>query len=207
MTSTITPGKRFAVLLAAASLLVGLAACDSAPKTPAFQSVDITGSNFGSNFRLTDHTGKPRTLADFRGKVVVLFFGYTNCPDVCPTTLSDLAAAMKKLGKDAERVQVLFVTLDPERDTPALLSMYVPSFNPSFLGLYGDLEETTRVAKEFKVFYEKRPGNAPNNYTMDHFAGSYIFDSAGRLRLFVSYGQSADVFAHDIKALLNGSTS
>ena len=207
MTSIMTLGKRFVVLLAAAGLLVGLAACDSASKSAAFQSVDITGGDFGRNFQLTDHTGKPRTLADFRGKVVVLFFGYTNCPDVCPTTLSDLAAVMKKLGKDAERVQVLFVTLDPERDTPALLSMYVPSFNPSFLALYGDREETARVAKEFKVFYEKRPGNAPDNYTMDHFAGSYILDPAGRLRLFVSYGQSADVFAHDIKALLRGSTS
>lgn len=207
MTPLMTLGRRSVVLLATASLLIGLGACDSVSKTAAFQSVDITGSDFGGNFQLTDHTGKPRTLTDFQGKVVVLFFGYTNCPDVCPTTLSDLAAAMKKLGKDAERVQVLFVTLDPERDTPALLSMYVPSFNLSFLGLYGDREETARVAKEFKVFYEKRPGNAPNNYTMDHFAGSYILDPAGRLRLFVRYGQSADVFAHDIKSLLSGSTS
>ena len=169
---------------------------------PKFQASDITGASFGRDFALTDHTGKPRTLADYRGKAVVIFFGYTQCPDACPTTLSALAEAMNKLGPDADRVQVLFVTVDPDRDTPALLAQYAPAFDPRFAALYGDAAATDRVAKEFKVIYQKQPGATPSTYTVDHSTGTYIFDPQGRLRLYVSHGQSPDVFAHDLRELL-----
>lgn len=171
---------------------------------PAFKASDVTGSSFGHDFSLKDPSGKTRTLEDFRGKAVVVFFGYTQCPDVCPTTLATLAQAMKELGADADRVQVLFVTVDPERDTPDLLSKYVPSFDSRFVGLWGDADATARTAKEFKVIYQKVPGATPGSYTMDHSAGSYVFDPKGRLRLFVSNGQGADVFAHDLRELLRG---
>lgn len=172
---------------------------------PGFRSTDITGAEFGRKFALTDHAGKPRSLEDFRGKVVVVFFGFTHCPDVCPTTLAELAGAMKKLGADADQVQVLLVTIDPERDTPAVLGPYVTAFDPRFLALRGSAEETAQVAREFKVIYQKVAGNRPENYTMDHSAGSYVFDAQGRLRLYVSYGQGGDVFAHDIARLLRQS--
>ena len=183
-------------------VLGGLAGCDTTAKVEAFKSTDITGANFGKDFQLTDHNGKARSLADFKGKVVVLFFGYTHCPDVCPTTLAELALVMKQLGVDAKKVQVLFVTVDPERDTPRLLAQYVPSFDPGFVGLYGDLEATARTANEFKVVYQKVAGSSPDNYTMDHSAGTYVFDQGGRLRLYVSYGQGATVLLHDIRILL-----
>ncbi len=192
--------------LLSAGLLLGvlgvLAGCDTTAKVEAFKSTDITSVNFGKDFQLTDHNGKARSLADFKGKLVVLFFGFTHCPDVCPTTLAELALVMKQLGVDAKKVQVLFVTVDPERDTPRLLAQYVPSFYPSFLGLYGDLEATDRTAKEFKVVHQKVAGSRPDNYTMDHSAGTYVFDQSGRLRLFVSYGQGATGLLHDIRILL-----
>ena len=180
--------------------MLGAAACS--PDAPKFHSTDITGADFGRELALTGHDGKPRTLADFRGKAVVLFFGYTHCPDVCPTTLADLAGVMKKLGKDAERVQVLFVTLDPERDTPAVLAQYVPAFDPRFLGLYGDHAATQRAAKEFRIFYEKRAGSAPRAYTIDHSAQSYVFDPQSRLRLFVRQDRIATDLAEDLRTLL-----
>jgi len=183
-------------------LLAAFAAVACGPEAPKFMASDVTGTSFGHDFKLVDHNGTPRTLADYRGKAVVLFFGYTQCPDFCPTTLAELAEAMKRLGPDAERVQVLFVTVDPERDTPALLKNYVPAFDPRFMGLYGDADATARTAKEFKVIYQKRPGQTPGTYTMDHSAGTFIFDPNGKLRVYVGYGQGADVFAHDIKALL-----
>jgi protein SCO1 len=194
--------RRAATLLVAAFAVALLAGCG--PDGPKFKASDITGSSFGRDFALTDHTGKPRTLADFRGKAVVMFFGYTQCPDVCPTTLGTLAEAMKALGPDADRVQVLFVTVDPERDTQALLSQYVPAFDPRFVGLYGDAAATERVAKEFKVIYQKQPGPSPGSYTVDHSAGVYVFDPQGRLRLYVSHGQGPDVYAHDLRLLLGG---
>jgi len=181
-------------------LALTVAACEA--KGPSFQATDMTGASFGRDFELTAPDGKLRRLADFRGKAVVLFFGYTQCPDVCPTTLAALAEAMKQLGADADRVQVLFVTVDPERDTPALLSQYVPAFDPRFLGLYGDADATARTAKEFKIIYQKVPGAAPGTYTMDHSAGTYIFDPQGRLRLYVSNAQGSNVFAHDLRELL-----
>ena len=183
-------------------LLAALAAVACGPEAPKFMASDVTGTSFGRDFSLVDHNGTPRTLADYRGKAVVVFFGYTQCPDFCPTTLAELAEAMKRLGPDAERVQVLFVTVDPERDTPALLKNYVPAFDPRFIGLYGDADATARTAKEFKVVYQKRPGQTPGTYTMDHSAGTFIFDPNGKLRVYVGYGQGAEVFAHDIKALL-----
>jgi len=137
--------------------------------------------------------------------VAVLFFGYTQCPDVCPTTLSELAEVMKRLGPEADRVQVLFATIDPERDTAELLARYVPAFNPTFLGLYGDADATARTAKEFRILYQKQPGRTPGSYTMDHSAGTFVFDPQGRLRLYVSYGQGPDVFVHDIRELLRTS--
>lgn len=181
-----------------------LAACS--PPSPTLDASDITGASFGRDFSLEDPKGAARTLADFRGKAVVLFFGYTQCPDVCPTTLSTLAQAMKLLGADADRVQVLFVTIDPARDTPALLARYVPAFDPRFFGLRGDAEATARAAKEFRIVYEKVPGPTSGSYTMDHSAGSYVFDPQGRLRLYVAYGQGAEIYAHDLRILLRGST-
>jgi protein SCO1 len=188
---------RLVALLVAALV----AACD--PGKPSFKSVDVTGADFGRELRLTDHTGKPRTLADFKGKVVVVFFGFTQCPDVCPTTLVEMKAVKEKLGKDGERLQVLFVTLDPERDTPELLAKYVPAFDPSFIGLYGDAEATARTAKEFKVYYKKVPGSSPTNYSIDHTAALYVYDSSGRLRLFAKHAQGAESLADDIKLLLD----
>jgi len=191
---------RFLCATLATLLALAVAACG--PAAPKFEGSDVTGIGYARDFRLTDHTGKTRTLADFRGKVVVLFFGYTQCPDVCPTTLSELAATMQKLGADADRVQVLFVTVDPERDTPDLLSRYVPAFNPSFLGLYGDAAVTEATAKEFKIIYQKQPGPTPGTYSVDHSAGTYVFDPQGRLRVYESYGRGPEVFAHDIRVLL-----
>jgi protein SCO1/2 len=190
-----------AILCLAGAL--ALAGCGA--DTPKFKSSDVTGAGFGRDFALSDPAGKPRVLADFRGKVVVLFFGYTQCPDVCPTTLSALADALKQLGTDADRVQVLFVTVDPGRDTAEILSNYVAAFGPSFVGLRGDAEAIARTAKEFKILYQKQPGRTPESYTVDHSAGSFVFDPQGRLRLYVGNGQGADVFAHDIRELLRTS--
>ena len=179
-----------------------LSACDSGPMQRKFQATDVTGADFGKDFHLTDHHGKARSLADFKGKVVAIFFGYIYCPDVCPTTMAELASALKQLGADAKRVQVLFVTVDPERDTPELLGQYVSAFNSTFLGLYGTPEQIAETAKEYKVFYQKEPGETPDTYSVSHSAGTYLYDRQGRLRLFVPYGRGSAIFAHDIKALL-----
>ncbi len=177
-----------------------ISACDG-PRLPSpFHASDVSGKFAGADFKLTDHNGKVRTLSDFRGKVVVLFFGYTHCPDVCPTTMADLAHVMGNLGKHAERVQVLFVTIDPDRDTQALLAQYVPAFNPSFLGLYGDNGTTAQVAKIFNVIYQKQAGRA--GYNVDHSAGSYLIDTAGKVRLLSPYAQRVDFLEQDIRLLL-----
>ncbi len=181
-------------------LCMALAGCEQ--KTQSFSNVDITGAEYAQKLNLTDHTGRARTLADFKGKVVVVFFGYTQCPDVCPTTLSEMAAVMKKLGPRAERLQVLFVTLDPERDTQKLLAQYVPSFHPGFLGLYGDLKQTEDAAREFHIFFKKVPGKQDGQYSIDHTAGSYLFDQEGRVRLFVRFGQPQEALLHDLDILL-----
>lgn len=197
--------------LIALSALLALGACDRqegglasmlSPAKPAFKNTDITGLDYAKDFALPDHNGKMRTLADFKGKAVVVFFGYTQCPDVCPTTMAEMATVMKELGPLANKVQVLFITIDPERDTPELLAKYVPAFDPRFLGLSGDKAAIEKVAKEFRVFYQKVPGKTPGSYTMDHTAGSYVFDPQGRIRLFVRHGQGAEPIVHDLKLLL-----
>ena len=191
--------KTIRVLVAALFVLLS-AGC--VPSPPAFKNTDVTGVDCCKDFRLTDHNGKVRTLADFRGKAVVMFFGYTQCPDVCPTTMLEMKAVLQQLGADAQRVQVLFVTVDPERDTRELLSSYVPAFDPSFLGLYGDMETTAKTAKEFRVFYQKQPGSTPSSYTVDHTAGSYVFDPRGRVRLFVRHGDGGANLVADLRTLL-----
>jgi protein SCO1 len=175
-----------------------LAACAEEPK---FRSTDITGVEYGSTLALTDHTGRPRTLEDFRGKAVVLFFGFAQCPDVCPTTLAEISGALKQLGPAADRVQVLFVTVDPQRDTPKVLAEYVASFDPRVLALRGDAEATQRVAKEFKIYYEKRKQG--DGYTVDHSAQTYVIDPQGRLRLLVRHDRLAQDLAHDLRVLLD----
>ena len=191
-------------LLALFVMAAALAGCSKPAPTPvAFNNVDITGAEYAHNFALTDHTGKPRTLADFKGKVVFLFFGYTQCPDVCPTTMAEMAEVLKLLGPQADKVQVLFVTVDPERDTQQLLSEYVPAFHPSFIGLRGDAAQTAVVARDFKIFYAKSAGTTPDNYAMDHTAGSYVFDQDGKIRLFVRHGKGAAPIAQDIRQLLH----
>ncbi len=182
--------------------VIALAGCQPAPQAPVFQATDITGAAFARDFKLTDHHGQVRTLADFKGKVVAIFFGYTHCPDVCPTTLSDFSAALKLLGPQAEQVQVIFVTVDPQRDTPDLLKRFVPAFNPGFLGMYTDEAALAQLAKEYKLVYQKTSIKAADDYLIDHSAGSYVYDTHGRLRLLVPYGSAPDVIAHDLKTLL-----
>jgi protein SCO1 len=179
--------------------IFGLSACAD---KPSFRNTDITGAEFAREFSLTDHNGQARTLADFKGKAVVVFFGFTQCPDVCPTTLAEMTEAVKQLGADGNKLQVLFITIDPERDTPELLKKYVPAFHPSFLGLTGNAEAIAKVAKEFKVFYQKSPGKTPGSYTMDHTANSYVFDPQGRVRLVVKHGLGAEPLVQDLKQLL-----
>lgn len=183
----------------AAVAALGLAACG---KKPSFNSTDVSGAELGTDLSLTDFNGQPRTLQDFKGKVLVVFFGFVQCPDVCPTTLAEFVQVRNSLGKDGERVQVAFVTVDPERDTPEILRQYVTQFDPSFVGLRGDADATARVAKSFKVFYAKVPGKEPGSYTMDHTAGVYIYDPEGHLRLFARHNAGVEALASDIRQLL-----
>jgi len=184
-----------------AALLLVLTACS--PKLD-FKNIDITGSTaFGKDFSLLDPDGKVRTLADFKGKVVVMFFGYTQCPDICPTTLTEMQQVMSILGPQSDKAQVLFVSIDPQRDTAAILKQYVPAFDPRFLGLRpADDAALEKVAKDFKIYYKKVPGTSPDSYTMDHTAGSYAFDPDGRLRLYIKHAQGPETLAHDLKELL-----
>jgi protein SCO1/2 len=201
--------KKLLSVLAACALTVSLSGCDKAASTagskpaPSFQSTDVSGLDYAKGFSLVDHTGKPRTLADFKGKVTLVFFGYTQCPDVCPTTMAEMASVMQKLGPQADAVQVLFITLDPERDTQQLLAQYVPAFDKRFIGLRGTPEQTAKTAKDFKVFYAKVPGEDPKTYTIDHMAGTYVYDRDGHLRLYIKRDQGADSIVHDIRQLLS----
>jgi protein SCO1/2 len=195
--------RRIVLALAAAALLA-VAGCERAAPPHKFNAVDLTGAEYAHGFDLADFDGKRRTLADFKGKVTAVFFGYTQCPDACPTTMAELGGIAKALGPDAARLQVVFVTLDPARDTAPLLKNYVSNFNPSFIALRGDEAQTKAVAKEFKVFYEKVPGKTPDSYTLDHTAGTYIFDTQGRLRLFARQAMDQAQLTADIKALLAG---
>lgn len=186
-----------AVLASAGGLL---SACSESK--PKFSSVDVTGASYAKDFEMTDHNGKVRRLADFKGKVVVMFFGYTQCPDVCPTSMAELAEVKKALGADGDKLQGIFVTVDPARDTPEVLKGYMENFDPTFLALYTTPEKLEALAKDFKVYYKRVNGQTPTSYTMDHSAGSYIYDTQGNLRLFTRYGSGAQVLASDIKQLL-----
>lgn len=192
--------RRSALLALGASVL---AACAPEPK-PQFKAVDITGADYAKNFALPDQDGKVRTIADFAGKVVVIFFGYTQCPDVCPTTLTEIAEAKKLLGPDGGKVQGVFITVDPERDTPELLKAYVGNFGPDFVALHGTPEQVAAVAKDFKVFFRRVEGKTPGSYFMEHTASSYVYDPQGRLRLYARYGSGAQALADDIRLLLKG---
>ena len=197
--------RRF--LLAMAAVLAGtgalaLAGCERTAPPHRFNAIDLTGASYAQGFDLPDFNGKPRTLADFKGKVTVVFFGYTQCPDACPTTMAELAGILKTLGPDASRVQVVFITVDPSRDTPALLKNYVTNFRPDFLALRGDEAQTRQVIRDFKVVAEKVPGKTADSYTFDHTAGTYVFDPMGRIRLFASQSLDPTLLTADIQALL-----
>ena len=178
-----------------------LGACSEQKHT--FASIDVTGADYAKDFELTDHDGQVRHLADFKGKAVVMFFGYTQCPDVCPTSMSELADVKRALGADGDKLQGIFVSVDPERDTPEVLKAYMANFDPSFLALRGTPEQLAAVAKDFKIYYKRVEGQTPTSYTMDHSAGSYVYDPAGRLRVYHRYGSGAQSLAADVRALLD----
>lgn len=197
MNHTIT---RRALLAATALAAIALTACDRKTSVN-YHGIDLTGANYATDIRLTDPDGKERTLADFRGKAILIFFGFTQCPDVCPTALARASEVKRLLGPDGERFQTLFITVDPERDSPEVLKAYTAAFDPSFIGLYGDLERTAQTAKDFKVYYKKVPTGA--SYTMDHTSLSYVYDPQGKLRLALRHEQPAQDYADDIRKLLN----
>jgi protein SCO1/2 len=192
--------------LAASALLVSsaafLTACSDSKAS--FASIDITGADYAKGFELTDHNGKVRHLSDFAGKVVLMFFGYTQCPDVCPTTMTEMLEIKKALGADGDRLQVLFVTVDPERDTADLLKAYMENFDPSFLALYTTPQKLVELTKDYKIYYKKVEGQTPTSYSMDHSAGSYLYDPKGQLRLFTRYGSPKEALTKDIQTLLSG---
>lgn len=190
------------IVLAALSALA-LAGCQKSESTkPGFKGIDLTGAEYARQLNLTDQDGRARSLADFKGKVVVVFFGYTQCPDVCPTTMAEVAEVKRSLGADGDKVQGVFVTVDPDRDTTQLLKAYITAFDPSFVALRGSEEQTKAAVKEFKAFYAKVPGKTPESYMVDHTAASFVFDTEGRVRVYVRYGAGAEPLAHDIKLLL-----
>ena len=193
------------VAAALVAATIGLAGCDklfSPPQSP-FTGIDVTGGEMGGPLRLTDHEGRARSLADFHGKAVVVVFGFTHCPDVCPTALSDMARAVRQLGDRERDVQVLFVTVDPQRDTAELLRQYVPAFHPAFLGLRGSEAEVAAVTKDFKVYANQRPGKTPETYTVDHSAQSFVFDRQGRIRLLLPPNMASAAIASDLRLILN----
>jgi protein SCO1/2 len=190
--------SRRSLLLSAAAL----AACS--PDKPSFSGIDITGADYANAFDLLDHNGQRRTLADFKGKVVVVFFGFTQCPDVCPTSMTELAKVKQQLGPDGDKLQGIFITVDPERDTAELLKAYMANFDPSFLALVPTLAELPELAKAFKIYYKKVEGKTPSSYTMDHSAGSYVYDAAGRVRLYHRYGSPTEGLVSDVRTLMKG---
>ena len=203
-----TSSRRFALKKIAGSALLAsagglLAACQ--PDKPQFKAIDITGADYAQGFQLTDFNGRPRSLADYKGKVVVVFFGFTQCPDVCPTTMNEMAQVKKLLGTDGDKLQVVFISIDPERDTPEVLKAYMGSFDPSFAGLYAASPDAlAALAKDFKIYYKKVDGKTPTSYSMDHTAASYVYDPQGRLRLYARYGIGPQAMADDIRLLLKG---
>lgn len=201
LTSAIAVPRRTLLRALAVAPVAGLlAACGQ--DAPSFKGSDISGTHLGKNLSMVDQDGRPRTLADYAGKVLVVFFGYTQCPDVCPTSLAELAQVMQALGPDASRVQVIMITVDPERDTPEVLKQYVQTFNPSFVGLTGTPEQVKQAATSFKVYYAKVPAKDGNGYSMDHSAAFYLMDKQGEARVLAGNGSDVDSLAHDIRALL-----
>ncbi len=201
MTALLSRRTSMRVALAAAATLM-LGACS--PDKPQFRSIDVTGADYARDFKLADHNGQQRTLADFRGKVVVIFFGFAQCPDVCPTAMAELAEVKRLLGADAGKLQGLFVTLDPERDTPEVLKAYMGNFDPAFLALRPEVQELPDLAKHFKIFYKKNEGKTAGSYTLDHTAASYVFDPQGRVRLYTRHGMGPAALSEDLKILLKG---
>ena len=195
--------KTVASLLALSAVSGFLLGCS--PDKPQFKSIDLTGADYAQGFSLTDHNGQLRTLKDFAGKVVVVFFGFTQCPDVCPTSMAELAQVKQQLGPDGDKLQGIFITVDPERDTADMLKAYMGNFDPTFLALRPTLEQLPQVARDFKIYYKKVDGKTPGSYTMDHSAGSYVFDEKGRIRLYNRYGSGADALASDIRLLIKSS--
>lgn len=187
----------YALAISASSLFV--ACSETAPK---FAAIDLTGADYAKDFQLSDHNGQPRSIKDFAGKLVVVFFGYTQCPDVCPTTMAELAEVKKSLGADGDKLQAIFITVDPVRDTPEVLKAYMGNFDPSFLALIPTPEQLAKVAKDYKAYYKKVEGSTPTSYTMDHSAGSYVYDTQGRLRLYARYGGGAAALTGDLQLLL-----
>jgi protein SCO1 len=181
-------------------LIFLLSACTE--KTAQFKSIDITGADYAKNFSLPDVNGQTKTMADFKGKIPIVFFGFAQCPDVCPTTMAEIAEVKKSLGKDGEKVTAVFITVDPERDTPQVLKAYMESFDPSFTALRGSPEQVAQLAKDFKVYYKKVEGKTATSYTFDHTAASFVFDTDGKLRLYTRYGMGAKALADDLKLLL-----
>lgn len=192
--------RRSVLLLSASALALTACGKDAVP----FTGIDITGADYATGFSLTDHNGQQRTLADFKGKVAMVFFGFTQCPDVCPTSLAEMAQVKQMLGADGDRFQGLFISVDPERDTPEIMKAYMAAFDPTFLALHSKLDELPALAKSFKIYYKKVPGSTPGSYTMDHSAGSYIYDPQGRVRLYNRYGTGVQALADDVKRLLAG---
>ena len=202
------PSKRHAVKILASLAALSLTSAwltGCSPDKPQFKSIDLTGADYAQGFSLLDHNGQLRTVKDFAGKVVVVFFGFTQCPDVCPTSMAELAEVKQMLGADGDKLQAIFITVDPERDTPELLKAYMGNFDPSFLALRPTPEQLPQVAKDFKIYYKKVDGKTQGSYTMDHSAGSYIYDPKGLIRLYNRYGSGAEMLASDIRLLIKGS--
>ncbi len=199
-----TTTRSFLKLLAGGAAAALLTACSKGGEgsDSAFNAVDLTGADYAKDFSLTDASGQVRTMADFRGKVVAIFFGYTQCPDVCPTTMAELAEVKRQLGPDGVRLQPIFITVDPERDTPQVLAAYMANFDPGFIALRPTPEQLAAIARDFKVYYKKVDGTTPGAYTMDHSAATYLYDPQGRLRLYSRYGSGAPALVSDIRALL-----
>lgn len=204
MAFTARTAFRWLLVFIVAALAVFIAGCNRAgdAAAPGFRGIDLTGAPYGRNFRLTDADGRERTLADYQGKAVLMYFGFVQCPDVCPTALIRAAKVKQLLGADGDKLQVIFITIDPERDTPEVIKAYTAAFDPSFIGLYGDAKRTRETADEFKVYYKQVPTGS--SYTMDHSALSYAFDPQGRLRLALRHEQTAEDYAHDLRQLLAG---
>ena len=194
--------KSIALISLSATVIGGLVGCDKKPAKPTFQGIDLTGAEYAKDFQLPDQDGKTRSLKDFAGKVVVVFFGYTQCPDVCPTTMSELAEVKRALGADGDKLQGIFVSVDPERDKPEILKAYMANFDPTFVALCPNPEQLAAMAKDFKIYYKRVEGKTPTSYTMDHSAGSMVYDPKGRLRVYQRYGAGPQALLSDVKTLL-----